>query len=328
MFEHRNLFNKQVNGKQPGMQRLMHLTSLSTALLLSTLAIAAPIIVSQGESFEGNIDSRNDPVVINDRATVDGDIESRNAPVTIGDNSRVGDVGSRNGQIMVGQEVQAGDLSARNGSIELGSRSIAGSIETRNGSIRVANSASTGAIESRNGAISIATEVVVDGSLESRNGDVDIDSGTKVAGNVETRNASVSMASGTSIAGNTETRNGNISLDSSEVLQNIKTRYGSIRILGRSEVGGDVTIEIKNHSENSSWMNWGSDFSDAGEILIESGSVVAGNIIVILDEDFDAEPPKVTIQNGARVLGSVQVDSRTDLTVAGEVNGQIERIDV
>jgi hypothetical protein len=134
----------------------------------------------------------------------------------------------------------------------------------------------------------VGSGVVVGGSIESRNGKIEIDSDTQINGDIDSRNATITLASGTTATGSAETRNGDIRLNSANISRDIRTRHGSIVLNGYSSVGGDIVIEIVNDSEGSSWGSWSTDWSDAGEISISSGSVVQGDIVVILDKDFDA----------------------------------------
>jgi hypothetical protein len=291
-------------------------------LLLSTCVLADPVSIGDGQVHEGNIESSNDIVRIGDGARVNGDIESRNAPVTVGENAEVGDIESRNGQISLGRGARAGNVSTRNGTIQIGQEARAGDIDSRNGMIEIGSLAGVGSLDTRNGAVQLAAGVQVNGSIESRNGEVEVGGDTRITGGIETRNGGVDLDSGSEVSGSVVTRNGTIKLESAVIGQSARTRYGDIRLYGESRVGGDVVIEIVNNSQNSSWMGWGGEFADAGEIVVTEGSVIEGNVIVILDEDFDGEPPRVVVESGARVLGSIQADPRTVLSIEGEVMDQ------
>jgi hypothetical protein len=300
---------------------------LLIATALSSAVLAGPILIRSGESHTGNLESRGDSITIESGARVHGNVDSRNAPIIIGNDVEVGDVESRNGQVSLGDRVVAGKIETRNGRIRVGSGCEIASVSARNGQIVIGDSSRTAGIDSRNGSVSVGSGVIVNGSVDSRNGAIAIDTETRVNGDLVSRNATIALASGSTATGSAETRNGDVRLSSAFISQDIRTRYGSIVLDGGSSVGGDIVIEIVKHGGDSSWGNGSDDWSDAGGISVSTGSVVGGDIIVILDQAFDADPPTVVIEDGARVEGAIRVDSRTQLTVEGDLVGRIERIE-
>jgi hypothetical protein len=78
---------------------------LTLCALFSGAAFADPIMIREGESHDGNLESRNDPITIESGATVNGNVDARNAPIMIGNDVEVGDVETRNGQVSLGDRV-------------------------------------------------------------------------------------------------------------------------------------------------------------------------------------------------------------------------------
>ncbi len=274
----------------------------------TTLVLASDQInIPDGTSHVGDLSARNGPIRLGDKVKVDGVISTRNGLIRIGNDSQSGDIESRNGAITLGRGNQVGEISTRNGSIELGDDNHALSLDTRNGSITVGGGSR------------------VDGLVHTRNGSIRLAQLAEVLGSVSTRNGSIQLDPGSRIAGQVESRNGAIRLEQAEVGQEVTSRAGNIELYLGSHVGGDLIIEIEEQSGGWRLFGGSPDYPDAGHILILDDSLVAGDVIIRLPDDYNAEIPSITIAPEARVLGQVRVDSRTVLHIEGEVAGGIQQ---
>lgn len=288
-------------------------TTLSVLFALIALPAMAGdnVHVPAGAVHDGNLETRNGFVRIGDRAVVEGSIESRNGSVEAGASVVAGDVRTRNGAIKLGDGGQFGRIESRNGPIELGAESSAGAIETRNGSIRIGATSRTGRIDSRNGSIAIDADVAVDGPASTRNGGVTLARGSRVDGKITTRN-------------------GGVELDGATVGQGIQSRTGDIVLNADSSVGGDLIIEVGEHdgSRSSGFFGFGASQSwpRAGSVRVLDDSLVEGDLVLRLPTDYDERLPVVEVAQGARVTGNLVIDSRAELIVHGQVDGDIERV--
>lgn len=292
---------------------IRNISVLLATLLLATASLAAneSISIPDGGTHEGNLETRNGPIRIGNDAIIDGSLESRNGHIETGSSVTAGDVYTRNGAVVLGEGGRYGRIESRNGRVELGSDTVTGNVETRNGSISIGARGETGSLHSRNGGISVGPDAVVDGTIETRNGGVSLQSGSRASGQIKTRNGSVSLHGATAEQG-------------------IRTLAGDILLEAESRSGGDVIIEITEDQagKNSGFFGLGARVSwpEAGDIRILGGSEVDGDVVLLLDADYDERIPVVEIASDAVVTGNVRVDSRVELLVEGSVGGEIERI--
>ena len=245
----------------------------------------------------------------------EGDLESRNNAISIGDDARVeGNISARNGSVRIGDRVSAGDIETRNGGVRTGIGGEFGRVESRNGSIVLGADSRAAELESRNGALRIGASSRIGGSTSTRNGKIELDPNVQVAGSLEARNGSISLANGVSVQGEAKTRNGQIQMDQAMVKQNVSSQSGDLLIHNGSRVDGDVIIDISEQSGERRWFGFGGNrYPDAGNIEILGGSVVGGNIIVRLPEDYDRDIPTVTIDSESQVNGEIMVDERVEV---------------
>lgn len=292
------------------------MTNIARATIaLLVLAVSAacanePVRIEAGGHREGPVETRNGAVFVGNEATVDGDVKSRNGAISLGSGVTAGRLDTRNGAITAKEGGRFGDVSTRNGSIDLGANSRAGVVSSRNGRIDVGPDSEVHGLEARNGSIEGGTSVRVREGATSRNGSVFFDRGSRIGGNVSTRN-------------------GGIHLRGVEAGSSLQSRAGDIRLDGGTEVAGDVRIEVGPDDANVSGFLWffsTKSFPDAGDIHVLEGSTVRGDLVVRLPDDYDAEPPTVTVDADSRVEGTVRVDARAELAIAeGAAVGGIER---
>ncbi|WP_141491615.1 hypothetical protein [Longimonas halophila] len=207
-------------------------------------------------------------------------LETRNDPIAVEAGTTTSDdVESRNGAITIGESAQVGNIVNRNGAIVLQQGAQAASIETRNGALVLRGANTTGGIESRNGRVTIGAESTIGGAVETRNGNVTIERESTVDGDVETRNGSIETAEGVRIQGEVETRNGTITLSGTQVDQLVDARNGDIRL--------------------------------------RAGTVIRGDVRLLMHEDWDgSQPPVLSIDGDSRVEGRLIVDERARVEIA------------
>lgn len=293
---------------------MTNIARITTALLLVVVSAACanePVRIEAGGHRDGSVETRNGAVFVGDEATIDGDVKSRNGAITLGRGVTSGDLDTRNGAISAKEGGRFGDVSTRNGSIALGADTRAGEVSSRNGRIDVGPDSEVHSLETRNGSIEGGTSVRVREGATSRNGSVSFDRGSRIGEDVSTRN-------------------GGIYLRGVEAGGSLQSRGGDIRLQAGTEVAGDVRIELGPDDANVSGFLWffsSKSFPDAGEIHVLEGSTVRGDLVVRLPEDYDAEPPTVTVDGDSRVEGTLRVDARAELVIDDDATiGGIERL--
>lgn len=287
---------------------------LLLAGLLATPAWAdGPVSVPADSEHNGSLSARNGTIHVGANTVVNGDAESRNGRIRIGDGATIRNVESRNGGITLGAGAEAAELESRNGSISLGEGARIVSAETRNGGIRLGAGVQVeGSVGSRNGAIRGEREVTIGESIGSRNGHVELGTDSSVGGSIATRN-------------------GHITLVTTEVNGSVTSRNGDITLRDRTRVGENVAILLDDdegqHSGGFLGLFGSVNYSDVGDIRVENGSHVGGDVIVELPEGYDGEQPTVAISADSRVDGTVRVDHRVRLEIAdGARVNNVQRI--
>jgi len=291
---------------------------LGAALLMFAAAALAsePIRLGSGTSHIGVLETRNSSITIGDEARIDGHVVSRNGSIEAGRSVISGDVNTRNGVIRLGPDGQFGDIANRNGTIEVGERSQAGSVESRNGSLMIGAGSRTGGLETRNGSITIGDKSEVGNGVETRNGSIRGQSGVIVQGDIRSRNGGVHFGASSNVSGGITTRNGDIELEQAIVGHTVRSRSGDITLHG-GRVDGDVIIEMQPQNRSGwLWFRSKNSYSDAGNIRVLDGSVVSGDVLLLLPEDYDGQLPTVEIDASSSVSGSLRVDGRANLKIA------------
>ena len=163
----------------------------------------------------------------------------------------------------------AEDLSRINGSIDVGSGQQAGNVSTVNGSITIGSSAQVVAVETVNGSVHFEDNAKAR-SAETVNGAIVLGRQVTVDGSVSTVNGAVKLANGARVGGALENVNGALSIDGGQVGGGIETVNGSILVASGSRVDGGIHVE-KNRG-------WSLGKSDRPKVTIESGAVVNGTL--------------------------------------------------
>jgi len=185
----------------------------------------------------------------------------------------------------------ATDMSRINGSIEVESGQQAGDISTVNGSITIGSSAQVGEVETVNGSVHFE-ESAKARSAETVNGAIVLGRRVTVDGPVSTVNGAVKLANGARVGGALENVNGALSIDGGQVGGGIETVNGDILLTSGSQVDGGIHVE-----KNRGWS--------------------------------PGKParPRVTIESGAVVNGTLRFDREVDLYVgAGATVGPVEGV--
>jgi len=187
-----------------------------------------------------------------------------------------------------------------NGGVFIGTDcTIKGNCRTVNGRVTVGSNSHVRSLKSVNGSIKLDDNILVNGDLETVNGGIRVGSEVSVEGNLETVNGGVSVASGGSIQGTVKTVNGSIDLDNTQV------------------TGALVT--------------------NNGDITLENGSRVIGNLVIRGGKGRERRPPTITVSGASIVQGDIEIhdkDRRVRLVLidGGQVTGStgsaiVERVD-
>lgn len=163
----------------------------------------------------------------------------------------------------------AGDLSRINGSIHVEPGQQAGDVSTVNGSITVGASSQVHEVETVNGSVRFEEGARAQ-SAETVNGAIVLGPQVAVDGSVSTVNGSVKLANGARIGGALENVNGALSIEGGQVGAGIETVNGDITVASGSRVDGGIHVE-KNRG-------WHVGKPDRPRVTIESGAVVNGTL--------------------------------------------------
>ncbi|MCH7743637.1 MAG: hypothetical protein IIB71_13350 [Proteobacteria bacterium] len=125
------------------------------------------------------------------------------------------------GGVDIDRGLKVGDVDSVNGGIVLRDGSSADRVETVNGSVRIHDDVSVYSVETVNGSIRAGRNLKVQDDVSTVNGGIDLQKGTIINSGVRTVN-------------------GTIGLSDTQVLRDVETTNGDIRLLHGSVVSGDV----------------------------------------------------------------------------------------
>lgn len=163
-----------------------------------------------------------------------------------------------------------GNISKVNGSITVEAGQHAGDVETVNGSITIREGAQVRNVETVNGSVKIYARAQAN-AVETVNGDVTLAEDVLVADDVSTVNGEITLRSGARVDGGLENVNGDFVLEGATVRRGLETTNGDIRIGRGSTVDGGILVE-----KPSGW-GWNNSKS-LPRVTIESGAVVNGTL--------------------------------------------------
>jgi DUF4097 and DUF4098 domain-containing protein YvlB len=164
----------------------------------------------------------------------------------------------------------SGNISKVNGSVTVEAGQQAGDVETVNGSITIGEDARVRNVETVNGSVKIYARAQAN-AVETVNGDVTLAEDVLVADDVSTVNGEITLRGGARVDGGLENVNGDFVLEGATVRRGLETTNGDIRIGTGSRVDGGILVE-----KPSGW-GWNNSQS-LPRVTIESGAVVSGTL--------------------------------------------------
>jgi DUF4097 and DUF4098 domain-containing protein YvlB len=190
--------------------------------------------------------------------------------------------------VVIGDAAHAADsISKLNGSIKVEPGQQVGNVDTVNGSVTIGAEARAEDVETVNGSLRIEDNAIVR-SVGTVNGSITIGAGAEVQQGVEAVNGSVTLRRGARVHGGLQNVNGAMLLDGAEVAGGIETVNADIRLAPGSRLSGGM------HVDKPRTWKW----------------------------KLNGEPrrPKITIEQGASVAGTLHFEREVDLYVASGVN--------
>lgn len=185
-----------------------------------------------------------------------------------------------------------GNISKVNGGITLAPGQQAGDVSTVNGSISIGGDARVRDVETVNGSIRVGERAQAR-SIETVNGGVTLGEGALVSDDVSAVNGSLTLRQGARVDGRLENVNGDFDLSGAEVRGGLETVNGDVRVGAGSRIEGGILVEKSN-----GWFS-----------------------------RHLGKPPRITIESGAVVNGTLRFEREVDLHVAeGAVVGPIEGV--
>jgi DUF4097 and DUF4098 domain-containing protein YvlB len=185
-----------------------------------------------------------------------------------------------------------GNISKVNGSITLEPGEQAADVSTVNGSVTIGSRAQVRDVETVNGSIRLGERAQAR-SVETVNGGVTLGDGALVSDGVSAVNGSLTLKPGVRVDGRLENVNGDFELDGAEVHGGLETVNGDVRVGAGSRIDGGILVE-----KSSGWFSTGR-----------------------------GKPPRITIESGAVVNGTLRFEREVELHVAdGAVVGPVEGV--
>lgn len=183
---------------------------------------------------------------------------------------------SINSDVVVADGETVDSITSVNGSVRVGVGSIVdGEIETVNGSISTSERSQTGNIETVNGKLDIGPESVT-GDLMTVNGAIQVAERVMVDGEIQAVNGRVTVGEGSQVTGEVSAINGQL-------------------LIRGAEVGSLNNVR--------------------GGMVLESGTVVNGELRIRKPRRGDPDPVTVEIHDNVRVVGPLVFERETTLRV-------------
>jgi DUF4097 and DUF4098 domain-containing protein YvlB len=185
-----------------------------------------------------------------------------------------------------------GNISKVNSSITLEPGREAGDVSTVNGSVTIGSGARVRDVETVNGSIRLGARAQAR-SVETVNGGVTLGEGALVSDGVSAVNGSLTLQRGARVDGRLENVNGDFELDGADVRGGLETVNGDVRVGTGSHVEGGILVD-----KSGGWFKVGA-----------------------------GRPPRITIESGAVVNGTLRFEREVELRVAdGAVIGSVEGV--
>ena len=184
------------------------------------------------------------------------------------------------------------NISRINGSIEVEPGRQAGDVETVNGSITIGSVARVREVETVNGSVRLEARAEAQ-AVQTVNGGVTVGEEAVVRDEVSAVNGKVTLQRAARVEGRVENVNGALRLEGATVSAGLGTVNGDVFVGAGSQLDGGIEIE-----KPSGW-SWSK-----------------------------SDRPRVTIESGATVNGTLRFEREVDLYVgAGAVVGPIEGVE-
>lgn len=162
--------------------------------------------------------------------------------------------------------------SSVNGSITIGEYAVVnGNVKTVNGAIRVSDGVRLEEASTVNGGVRLANNVQSQ-SLATVNGSIKVGESATVGGGIEAVNGGISVKRNSTVALDVSNVNGKIDLSETAVGGNVSTVSGDVLINNGSVIQGDLIVE-----KPGGW-SWGKGKRRKPKIVIGPGSSVVGTI--------------------------------------------------
>jgi hypothetical protein len=185
-----------------------------------------------------------------------------------------------------------GDIGKVNGSIDVERGQEVGDVSTVNGSIEIGDEARVRDVDTVNGAIRLGQRVRAQ-AVESVNGGITVGEDAVVSDDVSTVNGKITLRRGATVEGGLENVNGELRLEAATVRGGLETVNGDVFVGSGSRIDGGILVE-----KPGGWSWRGSE-----------------------------RVPRVTIEAGAEVAGSLRFEREVELKVAaGAVVGPVEGV--
>jgi len=176
----------------------------------------------------------------------------------------------------------AGDISKVNGGIEVETGQEAGDVSTVNGGIVIGQGARVRDIETVNGSIRLEDRAVAS-SADTVNGSITVGEQVEIDGEVGTVNGGVELGKGSRIGGSLGTVNGRMSLTEATVGGGLETVNGDIRVGANSRVESGILVDKPS-------KNWSANKQRNPKVTIEAGAVVNGTLRFEREVDLYVSP--------------------------------------
>jgi hypothetical protein len=164
------------------------------------------------------------------------------------------------------------DYDKVSGSVHVGSGEHVDKATTVNGSVDIGSNAVVQHAKTVNGSVTIHDNATVD-SAQTVNGSITLDEGVHVAGKVELVNGKITVGRGSVIGGKLSTVNGAILISAAHVVGPVETTNSNLTVGADSQLDGGILYQ----ESNNGWFSF-FDEPNVPKIIIEPGARVKGTL--------------------------------------------------
>jgi len=181
------------------------------------------------------------------------------------------------------------DISSVNGSVDTTAGQTYDTLSTVNGDVHLKSGSSAAVAKTVNGNVTLDAEAKV-GSTRTVNGSLDIGNDAAVEQEASTVNGSIDLGHKARVGGDVTTVSGDIDLNGAEVVGQVETRNGDIKLRDGARVHGGIHVRKPN---DNGW-SWNKDHEDPVKVNICATCEVAGEL------RFD-RPVVLHVEPGAKI---------------------------